>query len=334
MNREHDLFGRLIVLIGGDGFFGTPLTQQLLGCGARVRVASRHPERGFRLRPLAALGQIQFTRCDLGNPAAVAATVAGAEAVINLAGAFRGNLDALHVAGARRLAEASRAAGVGAFVQISALGADTAAASRYWRSKAEGEAAVLAALPGATIVRPSVLFGQDDRFVNLFGGLIARLPVIPVFAPTAELQPLHVEDAAEAVVTILGETFAGKLTHRGRTYEIAGPEAISMIALNRRIAAAQGRNRLFLELPDFVSAAIAKATGSLPFAPLSSDQWAMLKAGNVLSGRLPGLKALGVTPRPLGLFLDRWMTRYRRHGRFGVRTAGFAARNVIALSRR
>ena len=322
MNREHDLFGRLIVLVGGNGFFGTHLTQQLLAQGARVRVASRRPERGFRLRPLAALGQIQFVRCDLGDPGAVAATVAGADAVINLAGAFRGNLDALHVAGARRLAEASQAAGVRAFLQISALSAEARSPSVYLRTKAEGETAVLAGFPGATIVRPSVLFGQDDHFVNLLGGLIAHLPVVPVFAPKAELQPLYVEDAARAVVTIIGETLTGKPAHCGTTYEIAGPERITMIALNRRIAAAQGRNRLFLALPDFVSGAIAKATGWLPFAPLSRDQWAMLKAGNVLSGRLPGLKELGITPRPLGLFLDRWMTRYRRHGRFGVHTTG------------
>lgn len=329
MNREHDLFGKLIVLVGGDGFFGTHLTQQLLACGARVRVASRRPERGFRLRPLAALGQIQFARCDLGNRDAVEATVAGADAVINLVGAFRGNLDALHVTGAGRLAEASQAAGAGAFVQISALGADAGAASTYSRTKAEGEAAVLAAFPGATIIRPSVLFGPDDSFLNLFAGLIARFPAIPVFAPNAELQPLHVDDAAQAVVTILGETLSGKTRHRGKAYEIAGPERISMIALNRRIAAAQGRRRLFLELPDFVSGGIATTTGWLPFAPLSSDQWAMLKDGNVLSGQAPGLKELGIVPRPLGLFLDRWMTRYRRHGRFGVRTVGVRREETV-----
>ena len=173
-----------------------------------------------------------------------------------------------------------------------------------------------AAFPGATIVRPSVLFGEDDAFLNLFAGLIARLPALPVFGPAAMLQPLNVDDAAEAIANALAEP----TRHGGMAYDIAGPEAIAMLDLNRRIAAAQGRKRGFLALPDFVSEGFAKATGWLPGAPLSSDQWALLKAGNVLHGA-NGMDALGVVPRPLGLFLERWMVRYRKHGRFGTKAA-------------
>ena len=312
---DGNLDGRLVVLIGGSGFVGTHLAQALLARGCRLRIVSRHPERAFRLRPLANLGQVQFVRGDVTRPAGLAGALAGAYGVVNLVGAFAGDLDALQGAGAGRIAAQADAAGVAALVHVSALGSDAASPVAYNRTKAEGEAAVRAAFPAATIVRPSVLFGEDDAFTNLFAGLIAKLPALPVFGPTAQLQPLNVDDAAEAIANAL----ADPARHGGKTYDIAGPEAIAMLDLNRRIAAAQNRERTFIALPDAVSGAFAAATGWLPGAPLSSDQWALLKAGNVLHGE-NGLAALGVTPRPLGLFLDRWMVRYRKHGRFGAKT--------------
>jgi uncharacterized protein YbjT (DUF2867 family) len=311
---DGNLDGRLVVLIGGSGFVGAHLAQALLKRGCRLRIVSRHPERAFRLRALANLGQVQFVRGDVTRPAGLAAALAGAFGVVNLVGAFAGDLDALQGEGAGRIAEVAQAAGVQAFVQVSALGSNAASPVDYNRTKAEGEAAVRAAFPAATIVRPSVLFGEDDAFLNLFGGLIAKLPVLPVFGPQAKLQPLNVDDAAEAIANALGDP----ARHGGKAYDIAGPEAISMLDLNRRIAAAQNRERSFIALPDVVSGAFAAATGWLPGAPLSSDQWALLKDGNVLHGE-NGMSALGVPPRPLGLFLDRWMVRYRKHGRFGTK---------------
>ena len=310
------LRGKLIVLLGGSGFFGAHLAQELLSRGARLRIASRRPERAFILKPLGNLGQLQLTRCDVTDATSLNAALAGADAVVNLVGAFAGDLDALQGAGAGRIAAAARAAGAAAFVHISALGADATSPTAYARTKAVGEAAVLAAFPKATILRPSVLFGPDDKFINMFAGLIAALPVLPVFGPSARLQPLFVDDAAQATANAL----ADPARHGGKTYEIAGPEAITMLDINQRIAAAQGRKRLFGALPDFVSGGFALATGWLPGAPLSNDQWLLLKAGNVASGKLPGLKELGISPRPLGLFLDRWMVRYRKHGRFGSKT--------------
>ena len=313
---DGNLDGRLVVLIGGSGFVGTHLAQALLARGCRLRIVSRHPERAFRLRPLANLGQVQFVRGDVTRPAGLAGALAGAYGVVNLVGAFAGDLDALQGAGAGRIAAQAQAAGVAALVHVSALGSDAASPVAYNRTKAEGEAAVRAAFPAATIVRPSVLFGEDDAFINLFAGLIAKLPALPVFGPTAQLQPLNVDDAAEAIANAL----ADPARHGGKTYDIAGPEAIAMLDLNRRIAAAQNRERTFIALPDAVSGAFAAATGWLPGAPLSSDQWALLKAGNVLHGE-NGMAALGVIPRPLGLFLERWMVRYRQHGRFGTKAA-------------
>lgn len=309
-----NLDGRLVVLIGGSGFVGAHLAQALLKRGCRLRIVSRHPERAFRLRALANLGQVQFVRGDVTRPAGLAASLAGAHGVVNLVGAFAGDLDALQGEGAGRIAVLAQAAGVEAFVQVSALGSDAASPVDYNRTKGEGEAAVRAAFPAATIVRPSVLFGEDDAFLNLFGGLIARLPVLPVFGPQAKLQPLNVDDAAEAIANALSDP----ARHGGKAYDLAGPEEISMLDLNRRIAAAQNRERSFIALPDAVSGGFAAATGWLPGAPLSSDQWALLKDGNVLHGD-NGMAALEVVPRPLGLFLERWMVRYRKHGRFGTK---------------
>jgi NADH dehydrogenase len=313
--RKNDvLYGKLVVLLGGSGFFGRHLAQELLSRGARLRIVSRNPERAFSLKPLAALGQIQLGRGDVTKTESLPSFFVGADAVVNLVGAFAGDLDALQGEGAGRIAAAARGAGVRAFVHVSAIGADAQSPVAYARTKAEGEAAVLAAFPQATILRPSILFSGDDAFVNMFAKLIAALPALPVFGPAAQLQPVFVDDAAEAAVRAL----ADPATYGGKTYELAGPEVITMLELNQRIAAAQARNRTFFPLPDAVSGAIATATGWAPGAPLSRDQWSLLKAGSIASGKLPGLKAFGIVPRPLGLFLDRWMVRYRKHGRFGA----------------
>lgn len=314
--RARDLEGRLVALVGGTGFFGTHLAQDLLERGARLRVCSRHPERGFRVKPLGILGQTQAVAVDVTKPRTLQVAFTGVDAVVNLVGAFSGDLDAVQARGAGNVAAAARDAGAKTLVHVSAIGADAASSVAYARTKAAGEQAVLAAFPGATVMRPSILFGDDDAFVTMFARLIAQLPVLPVFAPSARFQPAFVDDAAEAVGNVLADPAA----HAGRIYEIAGPEQISMIDLNRRIAAAQGRDRVFVELPDAVSGFFAALTGWLPGAPLSRDQWALLKQGNVADGRLPGFADLGVRARPLGLFLDRWMVRYRKYGRFGAKT--------------
>ena len=308
-----DLAGKLVVVVGGSGFVGRHLAQELLNRGARLRVASRQPERAAGLKPLANLGQVQLVRADLTRSDSLPQVLAGANAVVNLAGTFAGELDAVMGRGAGALAQAAKTAGAAAFVHVSAIGADPAGETEYARAKAAGESAVLAAFPSATIMRPSVLFGPDDQFINMFAGLSASLPVLPVFGSTAKLQPLLVDDLALAICAALEHPAA----HGGKTFELGGPDVVTMGELNRRVAQAAGRAPLFAELPDAVSAAFATLTGWLPFAPLSRQQWKLLKAGNVTSGQLPGCQALGITPRPMGLFLDRWLVRFRKHGRFG-----------------
>ena len=314
ISGSESLSGKVVTLIGGSGFFGRHLAQELLSRGARLRVASRNPERAYSLKPLGNLGQIAFARCDVTRPETLRPILAGADAAVNLVGAFDGDLDALQGEGAGKVAQAAVDAGVSAFVHVSAIGADAASHVDYARTKAEGEEAVSAAFKGASVVRPSLLFGPDDNFVQMFARLISLFPVLPVFGPEAKLQPVFVDDAAMAVGAVLADP--GK--HGGKTFELGGPETITMLELNQRIADAQHRQRLFVELPDPVSSAIATATGWLPGAPITADQFALLRAGNVVSGKKPGFKQLGMVPRPLGLFLDRWMVQFRKHGRFGA----------------
>jgi NADH dehydrogenase len=252
VNAKDTLSGKVVTVLGGTGFFGCHLAQELLGRGARLRLVSRHPQKAWRVRPLGNLGQMQSVPLDVTRSNKLAETLAGSHAVVNLLGAFSGNLDALQGQGAGRFAAIARDAGVSRFVHVSAIGADASSPVAYARTKAEGEAAVLEAFPEATILRPSVLFGDDDNFVMMFGRLIGSMPFLPVFGPTAKLQPLFVDDAAEAVGNALVSPEA-----RGRTYEIAGPEVLTMLELNHRIAKAQCRSSSFIELPDAVSGAIA-----------------------------------------------------------------------------
>lgn len=308
MAASKALHNKLVVLTGGSGFFGRHVAQALLEQGARVRVASRNPEKAFELKPLANLGQLQFVRCDVTNPVSVAAALQGADTVVNLVGAFDGDLMQLIAGGAGNVAKAAADVGASAMVHVSAIGADLASEAEYARAKAQSELDVLAAFPKATVLRPSLLFGEDDGFLTMFSGLISTLPALPVFAPQAELQMLFVDDAADAVVAAL----ADPAKHGGKTYEIAGDEPISMVDLHERIAAAQGRTRMFIEMPDAISGIFA----ALPGTPMGRDQWILLRQGNRPSGKYPGIGKLGIAPRPLDLFLERWMVPYRKHGRF------------------
>ena len=311
IGKVRDLDGKLVALVGGTGFFGRHLAQELLDRGARLRIASRHPEKSFKVKPLGNLGQVQSVAVDVTKPHTLEVALIGVDAVVNLVGAFGGNLDAVQGKGAGQIAAIAHARGVTSFVHISAIGADAASPVAYARTKAEGETAVLAAFPTAVVLRPSVLFGMDDKFLTLFAGFTA-LPVLPVFAPDALLQPLDVDDAAEAVANVLADPAA----HAGLTYELGGPEVLSVLDLNQRIARATERTPIIVPLPDPLAALIA----AMPLTPISRDQLALLRQGNVASESLPGIRALGVQPRPLGLFLDRWLVTYRKHGRFGVKT--------------
>lgn len=304
---------RLVTLFGGGGFVGRYVAQALFNAGARVRIAEREPRSAYALKPLAGLGQIQLLRADITDPEAVAAAVAGADAVINLVGILKGAFHAIHVDGARNVAAASAAAGVGALVQVSAIGADPESASAYGRSKGEGEAAVRAAFPNSTIIRPSIVFGAEDNFVNRFAGMARVLPVLPVIRSEWKLQPVHVADLGRAIAAAALDP----RTHAGVTYELGGPQTISMGEVNRWICQATGRgDKAILPIPDPVARIGARLFGWAPGAPLTFDQWQMMETDNVASGAHPGFEAFGISPAPLAAVAEGWLPIYRRHGRW------------------
>lgn len=308
---------KLVTLIGGGGFVGRYVAQALLRAGARVRIAQRDPRGAFFLKPQGGLGQTQFIAADVSRPETIARAVAGADAVVNLVGVLAGDFQRYHVEGARIVAEAARNAGVEALVQVSAIGANPQAESGYARSKGEGEAAVRAAFPGATIMRPSIVFGREDQFVNRFAGMVAKAPVVPVLRAPTRFQPVFVADVAEAIVAAVSDPG----THGGHIYELGGPDIISMGALIRWIAEALGRSPSIVELPDSVGSMLA----SLPGSPITRDQWRMLQTDNVVSDGAEGFAAFGVAPRPLEAVAPEWLVRFRRQGRFGRRLKTIAA---------
>ncbi len=303
---------QLVTVFGGSGFLGRYVVQALLKSGARVRIAARDPRGGLYLKTQGGLGQTQLVAADIRRADTVARALTGSDAVVNLVGILKGDFQGFHVDGARNVAEAAAAAGVASLVQVSAIGADPLSPSAYGKSKGEGEAAVRAAFPSATILRPSIVFGREDQFVNRFAGLIRMLPIIPIIRGDTKFQPVYVGDVAKAIAAGL----ADPKTHGGKTYELGGPEVISMSGLNRWIAKATGRKRAFIAMPDFVAGTMASAVGWLPGAPMTKDQWLMLQSDNVVASDAKGLGAFGIVPTPLESVADGWLVQYQRHGRF------------------
>jgi uncharacterized protein YbjT (DUF2867 family) len=307
---------RLVCVIGGSGFLGRYVVQALLQQGARVRVVARDGRDGWFLKTQSGLGQIQFASGDVRKADSIARAVVGADAVVNLVGILKGDFQGFHVDGARNVASAAAGAGVQSLVHISAIGADPKSQSAYGRSKGDGEGAVRATFPAATILRPSIVFGREDQFVNRFAALIRMLPVVPVIRGAVKFQPVYVGDVAKAVCAALAEP----ALYSGKTFDIGGPEILSMAELNGWIASAIGRGSPLIEMPDAVSRLMVRAIGWLPGAPMTKDQWLMLQSDNIVTG-INGLQAMDIAPTPLEAVADGWLVQYRRHGRFAGKAA-------------
>jgi NADH dehydrogenase len=304
---------RIITVFGGGGFIGRYVCEALFKTGVRVRVAQRTPRDAFFLQPLAAVGQLDLVRADFTRPDSLEAAIEGAWGVINLVGAFGGKLGTLHGEAPGRIAELAAAKSVESLVHISAIGVAKDSASLYSRTKAEGEDKVRAAFPKATIIRPSVVFGQEDDFTNRFAGM-SRLPLVPVLGGKTRFQPIYVRDLGAAIAKAAQNPGA----FGGETYELGGPDVLTMHELNRVIAEAAGRSPELIDLPDFVGDVMSRF-GFLPGAPITRDQWIMLQKDNVASG--PGLEAFGIQPTPLAAVVPDWLDRFNEGGRFASRRA-------------
>jgi NADH dehydrogenase len=296
----------LVTVFGGGGFVGRYVCEALLKSGVRVRVASRDPRRDYFIQPLAQVGQFGFVRADLTNPHEVREALKSATAVINLVGTFGKNLRAVHVDGARHIGEAALGAGAKAVVHISAIGADPAAESEYGRTKGKGEEAVRKAFPNATIIRPSLVFGPEDNLTNRFAAM-ARLPLLPVIAAQRNFQPVYVRDLARGIALAALDPDA----HGARVYEIAGPQVMSMIGLHQAILDLTGQKPDLVPMPDLFGNALSYL-GFLPGAPLTRDQWLMLKRDNVPEAGAVGLEAFAIDPTPLAAVGSEWLGRF--HG--------------------
>ena len=306
--------GGLVTLFGGSGFLGSQMVARFARAGARVRVVVRDPESARHLKPLGDPGQIVASRGSLRDDAAVAAGVAGAQVVVNLVGILyesgRQTFDAVHVDGARRVAEAAAAAGAARLVQVSAIGASPRSPARYVRSKAAGEAAVREAFPGASIVRPSIVFGPDDDFFNRFAALARIAWVLPLFGGGhTRFQPVYVGDVAEAVLRIAGDPATA-----GKTYELGGPRVYSFREVLEIVLAETGRRRLLLPLPFWVANLQAAVLEQLPVPPLTRDQVKMLMRDNVVGADTLGLADLGIAPTAVETVVPTYLARFGRVG--------------------
>jgi uncharacterized protein YbjT (DUF2867 family) len=312
---------QLVTIFGGAGFIGRYVCEFLFRSGIRVRVASRDPRNDYFLQPLAQVGQFGFEKADITNLESVRNAVKSATAVINLCGVFGHAMHKIHVEGAQNVAEAAGEAGAGALVHVSAIGASLESQSSYGQTKAEGEEAVRKAFPNATIVRPSLVFGPEDQLTNRFAAM-ARLPFLPVIAAKRNFQPVYVRDLAKAIA--MAALDSGRFG--GKTYEIAGPQVMSMAELHHAILEITGQKPEVVHMPDLFGAALSWF-GWLPGAPLTRDQWMMLQRDNVPSGRLPGLEAFGINPTPLAAVAYEWLGRFHRGGKFAGRRINLTATN-------
>ena len=301
----------LITVFGGGGFIGRYVCEYLLRSGVRVRVAQRHPRKAFFLQPLGQVGQIDFVAADVSKPSSVEVAASGADAVVNLVAVMGRGMTAINVEGASNIAKASAAAGAKGLVQVSAIGADPNARSDYGQSKGRGEAAVRAAFPSATIVRPSLVFGPEDQLTNRFAQLLALLPFYPVIAPNTKFQPVYVRDLGQAIAKAALEPDK----YAGKTYEIGGPDVLTMRDLTAEIGRLAGHRKELIDMPSFASSALARL-GFLPGAPLTWDQWLMLQQDNVAAKKSKGLGEFGIAPTPLSAVGGEWLGRFREGGRF------------------
>jgi NADH dehydrogenase len=294
------------------------VAQDLLHAGARIRIAERNPGDAWFIKPFGGLGQTQFVAADITKPETLARAVEGANVVINLVGLLKGDFEAVHVKGAGNAAAAAKAAGAEDFIQISSVGAAPDAPSHYLRSKAGGEAAVREAMPGAIVFRPSIIFGPEDGFINRFATIARFAPLmVPVMRADAKFQPAYVADVAEAI----SKAGMDPAPCRGATYELGGPQVLSMRAINRFILDAIGKpGKPIFEVPDAFGAMMANF-GFLPGAPITKDQWLSLSMDNVVTEGAKGFEAFGIAPRPLGALAGKWLVQYKNHGRFAGKAA-------------
>ena len=299
-----------VTVFGGSGFLGRRLVRRLVAEGASVRVAVRHPEAARTALGAAGQEAVAVLRADVRDRVSVAAAIAAADAVVNAVSAYvetaGATFDAVHVHGAETVALEAAAAGVGRLVLVSGIGANPNSGSRYIRARGRGEEAVERAFPGAIIVRPSAMFGPGDALFGTLAELGRQLPVLPLIGGNTRLQPVHVEDVANAIARLLARSGT-----TDRIFELAGPTAYTLRDLAIFTMGLIGRRRPLIPVPLAVAEGLARLFEVLPNPPLTPGQVDLLKADNLASGTLPGFRELDIQPQTIEAVVPTYIGRSR-----------------------
>lgn len=302
----------IATVFGGSGFIGSYVAAALAKAGYRVQVVSRNPEKAGWVKTASAAGQVVLRHGNIRDPLSVEQCIKGAEVVVNCVGLMsesgKQSFPALHAQAAERIAQVAASSGVKHLIHISALGVDKAARSKYARTKINGEKAVLAAFPAAIILRPSVVFGPEDHFFNLFAQMSRFSPLLPLIGGgKTQFQPVYVGDVADAVVAALE---ISKL--RGKVIELGGPKTYTFREILQFIIQQTGRHCLMVPLPFPLAALKAALFELFPQPMLTVDQVKLLHYDNIVNPGQPGFKDLGLTPRSVEAVVPGYLSRYRR----------------------
>lgn len=313
---------KLVTIIGGSGFVGRYITRRMAKEGWRVRVAVRRPNEALFVKPYGAVGQVEPVQCNIRDDASIRAVMEGADAVVNCVGILneqgKNSFSAVQTEGAERVARIAAEINVSNLVHISAIGADESGESEYAQTKALGEKAVLSHFPNAVVLRPSVIFGNEDEFFNRFASMSRMGPVLPIVGADSKFQPVYVDDvAAAAVAGVTGAATPG-------VYELGGPEVSTLRDLMVSMLKVIRRRRLILNQPFFVAHIIGSVLdfaqkitlGLFTNSILTKDQVANLKNDNVVSDDAKGLADLGIVPVSMDAILPEYLWRFRPSGQY------------------
>lgn len=312
---------RLVTIYGGSGFVGRYIARRMAKEGWRVRVAVRRPNEAIFVKPYGVVGQVEPVFCNIRDDASVASVMQGADAVVNCVGILapsgRNTFDAVQAEAPERIARLAAQHGITRMVQISAIGADAASNSVYSRTKAAGEEGVLRYVPGAMILRPSIVFGSEDQFFNRFAAMSRLGPILPVVGAETRFQPVYVDDVAQAAV--MGITGAAE----GGIYELGGPDVNTFRELMQEMLVVIHRRRAIVNIPfwaasvmGFVSDIVSKLSLGLIPAQVTLDQVRNLARDNVVADGAKGFEALGIHPTALEAVLPEYLWRFRPSGQY------------------
>lgn len=303
----------LVTLIGGTGFLGRTIARELIAKGHRLHIIGRHPDKAIELKTAGQVGQVVFTQADVTSVTSLKRIIPGSECVINLVGILyekgEQRFHSLHTELAKYIAQIAKAEGVGQLIHVSALGVDHAKDSLYAQTKLYGEEAVRHYFPEAVILRPSVIFGPEDQFFNLFAKLVRLLPALPLIGGgKTKFQPVYVKDIAELIIQLMEKPFLGK----GKIFELGGPEILTLEEIYRYVISLTKASCYLVPIPFWTATLLAEMLQWLPQPPLTPDQVRLLKYDNIIHPPLTmqkaGFETVNIQPKAIETIVPLYIT--------------------------